>query len=252
MKLHPLNHDNGRNRFCGPAVISFATGLSTADAAKLIRDRYNRRAVMGTHTHEVRYALERAGIRMLRKPVDGKPTLAGWLKGTQEIRTEGRVFLLVAGNHWQLVTGRRYACGRVGEIVSIKHEKVKRRARVEEVYELVEMPDHNERLKALKGRMRSEAEFQKSERATRAKAQRDVKKLAAQHGIEVDVDRFDSGNMIIYFLVPDDIEQARMDGEIDFTGCAYDWEEAPEILGYIIEAINDWKEATNEVETHSD
>lgn len=244
MNLYPLNHENGSNRFCGPAVISFVTGLSTADAAKLIRDRFNRRSVMGTYTNEVRYVLERAGIRMWRRPVDGKPTLAGWLKGTQEIRTEGRVFLLVAGNHWQLITGRRYACGRVGEIVSIKHEKVKRRARVEEVFELIEMPDHKERLKNLKGRMRAEAAFQKSERATRAKAQRGVKKLAKQHGIEVDVDRFEGGSIIIYFMVPAEIEKARMDGEIDFIGCAYDWEEAPEILGYIIEAINDWKEAT--------
>lgn len=243
MKLHPLNHANGRNRYCGPAVISFATGLSTADAAKLIRDRYNRRSITGTHTREVRYVLERAGIRMLRKSVEGKPTLAGWLKGTQEIRTEGRVFLLVAGNHWQLVSGRRYACGQVGEIVSTKHAQVKRRARVTEVYELIEMSDHKERLKNLKGRMHAEAEFQKAERATRAKAQRDVKKAAKQHGIEIDVDRFESGKFIIYFMPPAEIEQARIDGEIDFIGVAYDWEEAPEVLGHIITAINDWKGA---------
>ena len=51
-------------------------------------------------------------------------------------RTEGRVFLIAAGHHWQLVSGRRYTCGRIREIVSIKDKQVKRRARVAEVYEL--------------------------------------------------------------------------------------------------------------------
>ena len=47
------------------------------------------------------------------------------------------MYLLVAGNHYQLVRGRRYVCGITKDIVSIKDKKVKRRARVTEVYELV-------------------------------------------------------------------------------------------------------------------
>ena len=43
----------------------------------------------------------------------------------------------MAGCHWQLVSGRRYTCGRIREIVSIRDKRVKRRARVAEVYELI-------------------------------------------------------------------------------------------------------------------
>jgi hypothetical protein len=55
---------------------------------------------------------------------------------SKEDRTPGRVFLIAAGWHWQIVSGRRYTCGRIREIVSIKDKRVKRRARVAEVYEL--------------------------------------------------------------------------------------------------------------------
>jgi len=64
-------------------------------------------------------------------------TLARWLKLSVKHRTEGRVFLVVAGWHWQLISGRRYTCGRIRDIVSIRDKRVKRRARVAEVYELI-------------------------------------------------------------------------------------------------------------------
>ena len=66
-------------------------------------------------------------------------TLAGWLKHTVKDRDANRVFLIVAGWHWQLVQGRRYVCGLTGDIVSIRDKRVKRRARVAEVYELRSM-----------------------------------------------------------------------------------------------------------------
>lgn len=64
------------------------------------------------------------------------PTLAQWLKDTKADRTAGRVYLIAAGLHWQVISGRRYCCGLTGEIVSIKHKRVRRRARVTGVWEL--------------------------------------------------------------------------------------------------------------------
>lgn len=64
------------------------------------------------------------------------PTLAAWLKFSKHERTAGRVYLVCAGLHWQVISGRRYVCGITGDIVSIKDKKVRRRARVTGVWEL--------------------------------------------------------------------------------------------------------------------
>ena len=154
IKLLPIKDGRDKNRYCGPSVISALTKLTTGEAARLIRMQSpNRKSVKGTHSYEVRRALDACNIEMRRFPYtpvvsNGKkrrPSLAAWLKQSKKSRTPGRVFLIAAGNHWQLVSGRRYICGRIRDIVSIKDKRVKRRARVSEVYELtspnVKKPD---------------------------------------------------------------------------------------------------------------
>ena len=154
LKLLPIKDGRDKNRYCGPSVISALTKLTTGEAARLIRMQSpNRKSVKGTHTYEVRRALDACNIEMRRFPYtpvvsNGKrrrPSLAAWLKQSKKARTPGRVFLIAAGNHWQLVSGRRYTCGRIRDIVSIKDKRVKRRAHVSEVYELtssnVKKPD---------------------------------------------------------------------------------------------------------------
>ena len=152
LKLRPVDHGRDKNRYCGPSVISAVTNLTTGEAARLIRIQSGKRSVKGTSTLNVRQALQVCGIDMVWSPAPehfcyGRSsgiTLAHWLRLTHGTRAE-RVFLIVAGQHWQLISGNRYVCGVVGDIVSIKDKKVKRRARVSEVYELisdgVKMPD---------------------------------------------------------------------------------------------------------------
>ena len=137
LKLRAITDGNDKNRFCGPSVISAVTNLTTGEAARLIRKQTGRSNVMGTHTSEIRQALAACGIETRFYRFNSRnPTLAKWLRESKEDRTPGRLFLIVAGNHWQLVSGRRYACGRIRDIVSIKDKRVKRRARVRHVYEL--------------------------------------------------------------------------------------------------------------------
>ena len=145
IKLLPIKDGRDKNRYCGPSVISALPNLTTGEAARLIRlQSPNRKSVKGTHSYEVRRAFDACNIEMRRFPYtpvvsNGKrrrPSLAAWLKQSKKARTPGRVFLIAAGNHWQLVSGRRYTCGRIRDIVSIKDKRVKRRARVSEVYEL--------------------------------------------------------------------------------------------------------------------
>mgnify|MGYP003635946389 FL=1 len=125
-----------QNRYCGPAVISCVTGMNTGEAARLIRSVSGQKAVRGSFTTHVRKAFELCGIESFRKTNSRNCTLAAWLRESKDIRTTGRVFFVVAGHHFQLIEGRRYVCGRTMDIVSIKDKSVKRRCRVEEVYEL--------------------------------------------------------------------------------------------------------------------
>lgn len=138
---------NTGNRYCGPAVISAIAHIGTAEAASVIRGVTGKRFVKGTSYSACRQALRQLGF--LTKPIVDplsclddfqKPTLAKWLREHKSKRTTGRVFLICAGHHWFAVTGRRYVCGIVKEIVSIKDPRVKRRARVARAYEVVRAP----------------------------------------------------------------------------------------------------------------
>ncbi len=145
LELGPVNHGTDKNRYCGPSVISAVTSLTTGEAARLIRMQSGKRSVKGTSTMEVKRALQACNVQMRTvHPPAGEHfgrsygiTLAKWLKLTHGTRGN-RVFLVVAGWHWQLISGDRYVCGRIASlgIVSTKHKQVKRRARVAEVYEL--------------------------------------------------------------------------------------------------------------------
>jgi len=138
LRLKPLNRPAGHNRYCGPAVVSFCTGWTTDESASRIRALSGQRAVRGSKLVHVLGAMTADGI--VSEFVDGFKglTLAGALRRLRGAKrlTEGRTYLLVAGNHFQLVTGRRYACGRIGEIVSVADKRVKRRARVASVFEI--------------------------------------------------------------------------------------------------------------------
>ena len=231
MKLYELKRAKGDNRYCGPAVISFVTGISTGEAAALIRQRTGRRAIIGTSAGEVANAYRSLGIRMRDVPVRDKPTLAAWLRGTQDIRTTGRVFLVVAGNHWQLITGRRYACGRIGEIVSIKDPKVKRRARVTQVFELTEMEDCRAIRKRTMDKLRTTLEEKKGAARSLAATRQRCRRLANEWGIDIEVDDFGGGNLMIYCFPPEWFQRVREEDKVLVDSiCRYSWEEAETLL----------------------
>lgn len=135
MKLRPVNVGPRPNRWCGPAIISIITGCTTREAADLLCDITGARQITGTFTSDVKEALRRHGYALV--PVKSrnygeKPTLAAWLRDTP--RPAGVLYMVIAGHHYQAISGRRYCCGRVREIVSIRDKRVKRRARVTAAY----------------------------------------------------------------------------------------------------------------------
>ena len=157
IKLRPVQREPRQNRFCGPAVVSALLDVDTAQAARLIRRESGHRQVTGTSYRDLRRTLYRAGVDTEPIPWSlseagglsrhehygpepepaRRPTLAKWLRIMTSWRTRGRVFLLVAGNHWCLVSGRRYVCGITQQIVSIRDTKIKRRSRVSGAWEII-------------------------------------------------------------------------------------------------------------------
>lgn len=138
LKLKPVIRNPKGNSYCGPAVISALTQCTTDEASRLIRSINGKRSVKGTSYGDVIASLDLCGIRanLLYKYQTQKPTLAGWLDQTEHLRKPGRVFLIAAGRHWQLISSDTFVCGITSDVVDVTHDKVKRRSRVAAVWEL--------------------------------------------------------------------------------------------------------------------
>ena len=234
VKIKPVNNTTSdTNRYCGPAVISAVTGMTTGEAARLIRHVSGQRKVTGSHTFHVLRAMSLCNIQNVKTTVTTKPTLAQWLKGSKDIRTSGRVFLIVAGNHFQLVEGRRYVCGRTRDIVSVRSKYVKRRCRVETVHELI-----NEGKIQIPNAARKPVDHAAS---NRAQAQRLAKKL----DVKINIERYyDYDNRFSQYWVEGYKDVDAKGEDIDFSRegildghCAYDWGEVLDKL----DAIADYR-----------
>jgi len=234
MKLFSLNRPARSNQYCGPAVLSFLTGQDTSECASWSRRfSYHRGAVRGSNERNMRLVLTKLGIDYVplgSYPKSKRPTLARWLRENKERRTPGRVYLIIAGNHWQLVTGRRYACGMVGAIVSIKNEGVKRRARVSYVWELV-----------IRDKLTiPEPQYKKpTYNKERAKVYRLLKKYGEAHELTCEDDRLECWSR--YVSCPDWIHKDPTDYHI-----AHDWQEALGLLEMYVDEIG----TANDMRTH--
>ena len=199
MRIHPVNRVKGGNRWCGPAAISAVTRCTTDDAAKAIRHHSGQHAVKGCYTQHLRQALKSHwGVDSVRvrsycfTPPSERPTLAKWLRDSKDIRTAGRVFLVVAGHHFQLVSGRRYVCSQTTDVVSVRAAP-HRRARVEEVYELTGTPKLTVEGK---GYLRAKPKPNPKSDKTIAK------RLAAKWGISIEIDNPDPDDLVAYIDAP--------------------------------------------------
>lgn len=242
MKLYSLNRPSRSNRYCGPAVLSFLTGQDTTECARWFRTLSNHRgAVKGSSEKNMLMVLD--GIDIQTRQVDlfrssgDRPTLTTWLRDNKEIRTPGRVYLVVAGNHWQLITGRRYACGRIGEMVSIKDKRVKRRARVRQVWELT-FPIGKPTIPTIP---KPKPKLKDDSSKYRAKA----KRLQDKHGNSDDL-WFEDGCLDSWTRYVPCPEWIHEDPE-DFHYC-YNWGEVVDLMEKYIKEIG----TANDMRTHDD
>jgi hypothetical protein len=210
----------GHNRFCGPAALSIIAGVDTAEAAAVIRHVSRKRNVMGTTNWEIIKSLNLLGFRVSSaakvNPLTRKdnPTLASWLNSDERDGTS--LYLVSAGYHWQVVQGRRFCCGQTGEIVSLRHPKVMRRARITGVWKI----DHDRKV-ALADVLPPKAKRDTSADGARGKA----KRLAEQYNIELEIER---PNVIVWG--PDWAQGVDEEAVDPFYGdhCSGDWHEALE------------------------
>jgi len=210
----------GHNRYCGPAAVSIITGIDTAEASAVIRFVNKKRSVQGTHDWEIIKSLNLLGYnvasaaKLNRLKPKTNPTLAAWLKSDE--RDGKTLYLVVAGNHWQVVQGRRYCCGLSRDIVSIRDAKVKRRARVTAVYRI----DHARKV-ALADVLPAKV------KDTEATVRRKARELAAKHVIEIET-YLDCDGLRIIVWGQDDV--CDVEGLDPFWGDHYadDWADALE------------------------
>ena len=237
LNIKPVLHVKGdKNRYCGPSVVSAITGMNTGEAARMIRHVGGRRSVKGSYDWEVREVLERCGIRSVRETFGLKlgyskgPTLAAWLRHTVKERTAKRVFLIVAGRHYQLVQGRRIVCGILGEPTSVRDKRVKRRARVAKVYELHSMGKICKPPEAIKPKRPVNSDYNTAQRMLKAM------------NITIDKDHIGGGEIQKWVTGYDDIDANGED--IDFVDigvleyhCCYEWCE----VVWALEAIAEYR-----------
>lgn len=240
-KLKPVKRAaKGHNRFCGPAALSIIAGIDTAEAAAVIRYVSKRRTVTGTTHYEVLRSLALLGFKATSaakvdalKPKNN-PTLAAWLKSDERDGTS--LYLIAAGHHWQVVQGRRFCCGISKDIVSIRDEVVKRRARVTAAFKI-----EQDRKVALADVLPIKAKTKKDDRAKAEEAaRRKAKRLALEHGIEIEVEsRYDFGERSTQIIVwghPSLSDDEALD---PFCGDHYadDWRDALERVEEYVRAL---------------
>lgn len=214
----------GHNRFCGPAALSIIAGVDTAEAAAVIRHVSRKRSVTGTTNWEILRSLALLGFKATSAakvdPLNRKtnPTLAAWLKSDE--RDGKSLYLIAAGHHWQVVQGRRFCCGITKDIVSIRDEKVKRRARVTAVFKI-----EHERKVALTDVLPLKPKVKDTEATVRRKA----KRLAEAHNIEIEVERWWSDGKLYPRIIVWGPRGVDMDND-PFEGDHYadDWRDALE------------------------
>tara|TARA_Y100000004_G_scaffold7330_1_gene8240 strand:- start:56 stop:898 length:843 start_codon:yes stop_codon:yes gene_type:complete len=223
--IHP---HRGKNRWCGPGAIAILTGVTTDDASRMIRAITGKRSCTGTPTKVLREVLRQCGIDSNRVDEYGggrKPTLNQWV---EQGNSQGGTYLVVAGNHFQILTGDLFVDNQVKEPTAFEDLKKGKRRRVEETFRLhcpdgVEIPTHINRVLVNDDKIRAE-------RNREATIRRKARALAKELDVTIeDSDWRDMGQLWLY--VSDEFEAKYGDPWDDFDGhCRFSWDEVLDML----------------------
>lgn len=222
MKLHEVTGTiKGRTNWCGPSAISIITGKPYSTALELLKEgrapgyKGNGPLVKGTGSWEMRRALNKLGYRVVDLRLAPDQTFAAWTRERAPAEVKDMT-LLVVGNHWVVVQGRKACCGIVKKPTFIRSMR-KRRGRVTEAYRITKLPPaHRPKAPRLKGLVRPTTR-KPADPAIRS--YREFRKLAAEHGFTYEIDR-ESGTTLAWI----EIDKFPATGE-RFSTMHYGWEE---------------------------
>tara|TARA_R100000458_G_C8218551_1_gene203669 strand:+ start:127 stop:969 length:843 start_codon:yes stop_codon:yes gene_type:complete len=223
--LHP---HRGKNRWCGPGAIAILTGVTTDDASRMIRAITGKRSCTGTPTTVLREVLRQCGIESHPHnylDTQKRPTLNQWV---EQGNSQGGTYLVVAGNHFQILTGDLFVDNQVKEPTAFEDLKKGKRRRVEATYRLhcpdgVKVPTHINR-KLVCG------EKLKLERNKVSTVRRKVNALAKELDVSINTEDWrDLEQLWVY--VSDEFEAKYGDPWDDYEGhVRFSWDEVLDML----------------------
>lgn len=227
--LHP---HRGKNRWCGPGAIAILTGVTTDDASRMIRAFTGKRNCMGTPTHVVRKVLYECGItsHLSDEYWSGKrPTLNQWVA---DGLSRGGTYLVIAGNHFQILTDGLFVDNQVKEVTAFEDLKKGKRRRVSHTYRLhcsngVKMPTHiNDVLVDAEMLEEQRKQNRRQVDPTRRKARALAKKL----DVSIDTSEWRDWEQL-YVYVHDEFADRYGDPWDEGDGhCRFNWEEVLDML----------------------
>ncbi len=117
----------GHNRYCGPAALAAITGLSTGEAAKLLREISGKAYIKGTAVSTMLAALNQCGFPVTHKATGSAkmaPTMKRWLEDCYD----GSLVLVEAWNHWWAMADGYFVdsfCNLLTPVSDIHHPRCK-------------------------------------------------------------------------------------------------------------------------------
>jgi hypothetical protein len=237
LKLHEVTGlIKGRTNWCGPSALSIITGKPYSTTLELLKEgrspgyKGNGPLVKGTGSWEMRRALNKLGYRVMEMSLEPDQTFAAWTRERPASEVKHMV-LLVVGNHWVVVQGRKACCGIVKKPTFIRSMR-KRRGRVTEAYRITKLPAaHRPKAPKLKGLVRP---IKRKPQDPALRAYREFRKLAAEHSFKYEIEREDTLAWI-------EIDKFPATGK-RFTTMHYDWEETLRRVTLCIEDPSEFEE----------
>jgi hypothetical protein len=276
MKIGPvIRPKNGHNKYCGPGALSIITRIDTAQAAALLRKVSGKPSIKGAHDADMKTALREKGYRATQLIVAGEPTLAQWLKRNTVAMRGTKVFLITAGNHYVVVQGRSGGCnqtggpgplakmkmrrGRVTSVVQVDPPTQEAKAKIARVAKLkpfatmdaaranldklmtekaaldLRISDAAKRIAITRDWLAQEGK--RKARNSAATARRRAQSLAAEWGVEIEVDQIDRWSRHIWVTGPKAVYPGEAGDPYEGDHIAIEWDDVLDRVKVYVEDI---------------
>jgi hypothetical protein len=122
-----LHKPHGKNKYCGPAVMSAITGFSTDECAAVYRLITGQRYVKGMYTRHMRDAFSKMGgmTSWFKGDVDGRMTFAQWVSSRDDSK-RNKIAIVNTTGHYVVVLRDMFIENQTKEWVHVNSARVAR------------------------------------------------------------------------------------------------------------------------------